>query len=149
MSHELDVMAILGYIWSWWQTLVYFNHLSYDLDVVMAIRGCFIGLDDRLWYTSMKVTKSFIKGEGVRVFCANVPLEIPMFLLWRDGHTGIFFKITIAFIKGDGVRVFGATVLFEILLFQILKWNFTLLRNHDAFTHSLAAVSKILIKRLM
>ena len=122
MSYELDVMAILGcFIWPWWQTLVYFNHLSYELDVVMAIRGCFMGLDDRLWYTWMKVTKSFINGEGVRVFCVNVSLEIPIFLLWRDGHTGIVLKITIAFIKEEGVRVFCATVPFKILVFKL--WN--------------------------
>lgn len=127
MSYELDaVMAILGcFIWSWWQTLVYFIHMSYELDVVMAIWGCFVDLDDKLWYTWMKVIKSFIKGEGVRVFCPTLPLEIPAFLLWRDGHSGIFFKISITFIKGDGVRVFCATVRLETLVFKL--WNKILL----------------------
>ena len=136
MSYELDaVMAILGcFIWSWWQTLVYFNHMSYELYVVMAIWGCFVGLDDKRWYTWMKVTKSFIKGEGVRVFSATVPLEIPMFLLWRDGHTGMFFKVTVTFIKGELARVFCATVPFEILVFKL--WNKILL-SLEIMMHSL------------
>ena len=57
----------------------------------------------------MKVTKSFIKVEGVRVFFATIPLEIP----------GMFFKVTKTFIKDELVRVFCATVLFEILVFEL------------------------------
>ena len=43
---------------------ILFNHLSYEPDVVMAILGCFMGLDDKLWYPSLKVTKYSSKGKG-------------------------------------------------------------------------------------